>query len=76
MYDRGGVQYWWDYPAEVATALECNPTQPLNWVWAWPHRYGSQDQKINRYLLFPVEKIQYNLDTESKRQMRRIMVMP
>ena len=75
MYDGSGVPYWWDYPEEVSTALESNPTQSLNWVWAWPQRYGDQNQKFNRYLLFPVDKIQYNLDTESKRQMRRIMVL-
>ena len=75
MYERGGRQYWWDYPEEVSKVLESSPTEPLSWVWAWPQRHGDENQKCNRYLLFPVDKIQYSLDTESKRQMRRIMVM-
>ena len=28
MYERGGVQYWWDYPAEVSMALEADPHNP------------------------------------------------
>ena len=75
MYERGGYEYWWDCPKEVSQVLKTSPTESLSWVWGWPHRDGQKIQKRSRYILNPVERLQYNLDTQSKRQMRRIMVI-
>ena len=83
MYISNGIEYWWDYPADVSARLEQAPTRSLEWTWTLPGcAYGSGlgpachgCGRSNQYSLCPGDKIQYNTRTGSKRKMRRIVVI-